>query len=237
MKPNETGGQTMGRTRIVTWTGIVAAGAVATVAMLPSEGLLDRWTVLLAFCALAALSGGRTVRIPGLSVQATVSDLYVFGSLFALPAVAAPLVALAGTAGAVFGPTRRPISIRTLYNLAAIPLSVAAASSAFSAIAGAWPSKAGLVGAGFLAAVVYYVVNVGLVAAAIRLETGRSMISTYASVGKWSGVACLVSLIAGAGLFFAMEGVGLIGLVPGLSVAVPMSSFFEKVARVATPLG
>ncbi len=226
----------MNRTRIVSWTCVVAAAAIAAAAMLPSDGLLDSWTVLAAFCALAALSGGRTVRIPGLNVQASVSDLYVFGSLFALPALAAPLVALAGTAGSVFGPARRPLSIRTLYNLAAIPLSVAAAASAFNAIAGDSPSKAVLVVAGFVAAVIYHTANVGLVAAAIRLETGRTMWKTFASVGTWSGVACLVSLIAGAGLYFAMEGVGLIGLVPGLSVALPMSTFFEKAARAVTSI-
>ena len=226
----------MERTRMRTLTVLVVAAAATSVAMLPSEGLLDRWAVLAAFGALAALAGGRTVRIPGVNVQATVSDLYVFGSLFAHPAVAAPLVALAGTAGAVFGPSRRAISIRTVYNLAAIPLSVAAASTAFHAVVGASPSNAFLVVAGFLAAVVYHFVNVGLVALAIRFETGRSLITTFASVGTWSAVACLVSLIAGAGLFFTMEGVGLIGLIPGLSVALPLSTFFEKVARVSAPV-
>ena len=226
----------MPRARILTWTGLVVAGAVAAVAMLPSEGLRDRWTVLLTFCALAALAGGRTIRIPGLKVQATVSDLYVFGSLFALPALAAPIVALAGTAGAVFGPSRRALSIRALFNLAAIPFSVAAAAVAFHAVADPFQTKAALVGAGFAAAAVYHLLNVGLVAVAIRLETGRKLVTIVASVGTWSGVACVVSLIAGAGLFFALEGVGLIGLIPGLSVALPLSTFFEKVGRLAAPV-
>lgn len=220
----------MTRTTLLAWTALVAVTSIVAGAALPAASLLDRWPVLGALVALAVLAAGRTVRLPGVHVQVTVSDLYVFCALFCLPAAAAPIVAFAGTAAAVLGPRARKPSLRTVFNLAAVPLSASAAAAAFQAVAETPVlSGEGFVG-GLVAATVYHAVNLTLVAIAIRLEAHRPVWNTLRSVGGWTGIACLTSLVAGAGLALTITGIGTIGLVTGAAVTAPLAAYAEKAA-------
>ena len=212
---------------LVAWTVLVGAASIAMISLLPSANLLDNWASMLGLLLLAVVAGPRTIRFPGLKVQATVSDLYVFGALFALPSVAVPLVALAATCGAVLGPGHRPFSLRTVFNLFAVPMSAGVAAFVFQLI----PSTGSAFGPALVAAIVFHALNAATVSVAIRLETGRGLATTLRAVGGWSTVACLASLFAAGGLYLALEGLGPIGLIPGMSVILPISSFLERAAQ------
>lgn len=215
---------------VVGWTLAVAGAAVVTASLLPSAGLREGWVAVLGLILLAMVAGNKTIRFPALKVRATASDLYVFVALFALPAIAVPLVALAATSAAVLGPRRPRFSIRTVFNLFAVPLAAGVAAAVYHLMPSLDSSP---FGPALVAVAVFHAVNCVTVSVAIRLETGRSLVSTLCAVGGWSSIACLASLFAAGGLYLALEGLGPIGLVPGLSVVLPFLSFLERSAEAS----
>jgi hypothetical protein len=207
--------------------GTVVA-AFVSIALLPAAGLFEQPLTLALFVALAAAVGTRSVRMPNLRMQVTASDIFVFCALVAMVPMAAPLVALASVAGAEMRRGRRPFSIRTLFNLAAVPLSMSVAAFVFIGVGGESGNPTRFILPLLAAAVVYPVVNIALAAAAIRLETGRSWSTICKQSISCVLVSSLTSALLGAGLLLVLLEIGPWGLVIGVVPAVPIAAYLRS---------
>ena len=166
------------------YVALVDLAAVAALALLPLTGLVDRAGTVLLLAALAAAVGARPIRIARLRVQVGAFDLFVFGGLLTMAPLAAPLVALAGVIGATLGPHRRPLSMRTAFNLGAVPLSASLAALTFSALlTDGSRDLAELVVPLLVATALYFLANTALAAVAIAVETRRNFFVAWGRVG------------------------------------------------------
>jgi hypothetical protein len=142
--------------------------------------------------------------------------------------LAAPLVALASVAGAELGPRRRPFSIRTLFNLGAVPLSMSMAAFVFIGVGGEPGSPTSSILPLLVAAVVYPLANLALAAAAIRLETGRGWFGVCRQSISCVLVSSLSSALLGTGLLLVLMETGPVGLVVGVVPAVPIAAYLRS---------
>lgn len=196
----------------------VGAAAAATLAAMFADGLPRPPDTLLILVAFAAAAGARPVRIPGLGIEMTPTHPFILVGLAALGPLAAALIALAGIVGAAIGRARKSAGIRLVFNLAAVVLSTGAASQAFFGLDGHLgqldvETVRALAGA----AVTFFLVNTGLVTAAIVLEKRQGFVATWRRTFLWS----VWSYAAGLGAALAMLPLldGAIAWV--LAVAVP----------------
>jgi len=220
---------------------LVAAVGIAGLAgtiLLPNDGLRERALALALLLALAALAGSRSVRIPGLRIQITAADVFTFCALATLAPVATPLVALAGVLGAMAGPRRRPLSVRTVFNLGAVTLSAAAAARVFVMFGGTTDVASGHNAVILLAsAAVFLAVNLALVAAVVRLETGREALLTIATIAPCAAVACLTSSLLALGLALTLASIGAPAAVLGLLCTGPLVTYFRAHKKRLENLG
>jgi hypothetical protein len=207
--------------------GTVVA-AFISIALLPAAGIFEQPVTLSLLVALAAAVGSRSVHIPYLKMQVTASDIFVFCALVAIAPMAAPLVALASVVGAVLGRGRRPFSIRTVFNLGAVPLSMAAAVFLFLGAGGEAGNPTGSILPLLVAAIVYPLFNMALAATAIRLETGRSWFSICKQSISCVLVSSLSSALLGAGLLLVLIEIGPLGLILGVVPALPIAAYLRS---------
>jgi hypothetical protein len=224
----ERGDPTMDQISLRFLTLAVAAAAILSIALLPAEGFREEPLALLLLLLLAAGCGMRATHVSYLRIRVTVSDLFVFCALTAFAPMAAPLVALAGVAAAELGPSSRPLSLRTVFNLCAVPLSAATGAWVFVTLGGREALQLSeIMGRLLLSGLAYFAVNLGLVALAVHLETRRSILSTCLSFGPWTAVSCLTSLLLGAGLVLVFESLGPLGLALGVVATGPVAAYSE----------
>lgn len=220
------------------YTGLVDAAALVVLVLASSEGFGDRIGTLLTLIVLSILVGSRPVRVPALHVQVVALDLFVLCAIVALSAPAAPLVGLAGVASAVLGPARRPLSIRTAFNLGAIPLAAGLAALAYGPLLSEGTPLLGRYGLPLLAATaVYFLVNTALAALAIAVERRRNVLAVWWGYAPWNAAATLTSMLVGLGLAILLGTIGPAVLVLGLVAAIPLLSQGKLEAAGSRPAG
>jgi hypothetical protein len=206
----------------------VGIGALAGTALLPRGDLAESAPTLMLLLALAGLAGSRSVRIPGLRIQVTAADMFTFCALATLQPAATPLVALAGVLGAMIGPRRRPLSLRTVFNLGSVTVSAAAAAHVYTMLGGTTSALSGHASLVLLTcAAVFLATNLALVAAAVRLETGRGVVLTITTVTPCAAVACLTSALLAMGMSLTLAGLGPLAAFLGLACTGPLVAYFK----------
>ena len=207
----------------------VATGAVLVLVALPREGLVEHpWTVLL-LASLAALVGGRPVRIPKLKTEVIATHPFVFCSLAAFGPLAAVLTSLMGVLGATAGRQERPKMIRLVFNVGAVVLSTALAHLAFLFLggtpgAGAVDLILPLTGA----TLAYFLGNTGLVAVDIALEKNRGLLATWLGSFRWTTVSFFTGLTLAVGLLIVLEVLGPWGLALGVPPCWLLLAFYHS---------
>jgi putative nucleotidyltransferase with HDIG domain len=157
---------------------VLAGGlAIGHSARLLDPSSFNIYTALLA--ALTIASGQFAIKVPGRPVTVSVSEVFVFASVLLFgPAVPVLTVAIDGLWMSIRQRDRR--LYRTLFNIAEPAISTWAAAEVFLAVAGVGtgtPLSTGmprLVPATIAMAGVFFILNSGLNACAVALETGTS---------------------------------------------------------------
>jgi len=209
----------------------VDALALVSIALLATGRLLERPLTLLVLLAMAAAVGARSIRIPRLGVRVVAADVFVLFALVALTPAAAPLIALASMLGAAATTGDRFLSIKTAFNVGAVPLSMAAGAWAFVALGGVAGSTLPAVLPLLAAAVVYALINVPLTATAAHLGTGQSWSEICRQSVGLALVSNITSALLGSSLLLVWSVVGPVGLALGLVPLAPLEQYIRLRAR------
>ena len=205
-------------------TVIVARASLA----LPSTPHIIAW---LFFAALAIIEGRFALKIPGINAQMSVSDTFfvasamLFGPAPATVAIALDSLAISYMRGNRWG--------RVLFNFSAAPVSFWVASQAFFWVLGAGPLYDSPISADrvlaplALMALVYFVLNSGLIAIAIGLEKKTSPLKVWRS---HLGVVSLNFFAAGSAAFFLFVVVHYVSVI-ALAAVVPLFAIFHVAMR------
>jgi hypothetical protein len=141
---------------------------------------------------------------------------------------AGPLVALAGVAGSLFGPNRRPFSMRTAFNLGALPLSASAAAVIFAGLGGAaGAAPTSLVVPILSASAVFLACNASLAVIAVALETPERIDAMWARAFCWNAVACVSCMVTAVGVAEFCDALGYGALSLGIFPTIPMVAYFR----------
>jgi hypothetical protein len=207
----------------------VLATALPVVAATSAIDAPIRGDALVLLVALAAIAGAHPVRISSLRCELTATHPAIFCAMAALGPSAAVLTAAAGVLGAaVARKGKGPGGLRLAYNLAAVSLSAAAAAWTFHLSGGRPGDPLGTaLGPLTAAAITYFFVNSGLVAAAIALETRRSLPSSWVSSLGWTVPSYFTGLTVAALLLLVLETLGPRGLVLGIPPIWLLVSFYR----------
>ena len=176
-------------------TSVIVAGLVVVLHSLYSLYLQPvgyEWFVL---AGLTLLSGSFTVKVPTIPARLSVSETFVFAAVLLFgPPAATMIVALDSLIISlwIFRKSRR--AERVLFNLAAPAIAVWIAANIFFLIAGIPPLAhqsrpiLGLVFPLLVLAVVYFLLNSWLIAAAVALEQRRSTVVVWRRNFLWLSV-------------------------------------------------
>lgn len=205
------------------YVAAVDLAALVLLAIFPATGLKEAPGTLALLVILVAILGLRPARIRSLKIQVAALDLFILSALLMLDPLAAPLVALAGVLGAVFGPGRRPFSIRAVFNLGVVPLSASLAALTYVRLIGDPTDPNAAYAIPLVAATaVYFLVNTVLAALAVSLETKRNPFLVWTGFGPWNGVSTLTSMVMAIGMFVLMDVFGPFVLLIGLIISIPI---------------
>ena len=208
---------------IKAYVAMVDLAALALLALYPAAGLKDNPGTLVLLLVLVAVLGMRPVRIRSLKIQVAALDLFVLSALVLLDPKTAPLIALVGVIAAVFGPGRRPMSIRAAFNLGVVPLSASLAALTYVRLIGDATDDAARYAIPLVAATaVYFIVNTVLAALAVALETKKNLFSVWIGFGPWNGVSTLASMVMAIGLAVLVGSFGPLVLLIGLIISIPI---------------
>lgn len=211
---------------------ILVLGVTATaLPVVAASSMLDppiRGDALALLVALAAVAGAYPVRISSLRCELTATHPAIFCAIAVLGPSAAVLTAAAGVLGAAFARQGKGPGVRLAYNLAAVSLSAAGAAWTFHLFGGRSgdPLSAAL-GPLAAAATTYFLLNSGLVAAAIALETHRSLAASWTSSLSWTMPSYFTGLTVAALLLLVLETLGPRGLVLGIPPIWLLVSFYR----------
>ena len=221
-----------------TYVGLVDAAALLALFLVPHDGLGRRPGTLLTLLVLSLLIGLKPVRVPALRIQIVALDLFVLCALITLAPLAAPLVALVAVASAVLGPGRRPLSMRTAFNLGVIPLSASAAALTYGRFVTETMSMVERHAVPLLAATAaYFVVNTALTAVAIALDTRRNVFAVWWGYALWNGASTFACMLMALGLAVMMTALGPAVLVLGLVAVLPILAQGKLKAMEAATAG
>jgi hypothetical protein len=210
----------------------VDAAAVAALVALPSAGLGRRIGAFLLLIALAGVVGTRSIRIQGIRMLLSPLDLFVLCALMTVAPAAAPLVALAGVGGSLIGRNRRPLSMRTAFNLGALPLSASAAAVVFVGLGGtAGAAPTWLVVPILSASVAFLACNAALAAIAVALETPERLNVEWARAFGCNAVASVSCMVAAVGVAEFCDALGFGALSLALFPTIPILAFFRMSRR------
>lgn len=215
--------------RLITYVLAVAAAAgAATIAVLHLGGPATNPGVLPILIGIALLAGARPVRLPALRAELTATHPAMLCALAALGPAPALATSLAGLIGATVSRRRPGSALRLALNGAMLLLSTAGAAWTFGALGGA-PGRdvSSIVGPLAAATAVYFVLNTGLVAAAIALEQGSSFVERWMVSFSWTGAACFAGYTLAVGMLVVLESLGPWGLALGLPPAWLIVAFYR----------
>ena len=188
----------------------------------------DPWVGTFLLATLVALAGATPVRIPAMRTTITATDPFVFTAIAAFGPLPACVVALAGVLGSALGRDRNRQPMRLAFNLGNVVLTTAVASIGYL-LAGGEPGTAvsGQIWPLVLATTVYFVLNTGLVAGAVVIDTGREFLPTWRESSLWTGVSAYAGLTLAAGLLVLLEVVGPSGLALGVPPCWLLAAFYR----------
>jgi putative nucleotidyltransferase with HDIG domain len=174
------------RSTLYVWGAILAGVAVVAYSVhdVLSKPLATEWIVLL---ALTAVSGWATLRIPAMPISFSIADTFtMMAALLVGPAAGATVAAADGLVLSFRLVNDRRSLDRVLFNIACQAIPIWVAARIYFAIAGpSAPRPAGPLGALLLLAlltvfgVLVFGLNTGMVATAISLERGGSVVSIW----------------------------------------------------------
>jgi len=214
------------------FTAAVVLAGVASVGLLPTEGLSAAAATLAVLMVLSVVVGSLSVRIPGTGLSVTATDVFVFVALAGETAIAAPLVAAAGTLGTEILSKRRRSLLRAVFNVATVP-AAASAASWLSVLALRSPETLSLDRSVvvLVGAVLYLAVNLLLVASAVALEGRRGFLATVAAAGPWTLVSVLASAFVALGLGTLSQSLGAAAPFLGLALVPLITAYFRVEAQ------
>ena len=210
----------------------VDAAALASIALLGAERILDRPLTLLALVALAAIISTRPISLPSFGLKIVAADVFMLFALLALAPAAAPLVALASVLGVTATRGVRFLSIKTAFNAGALPLSMAAGAGAFIAMGGTHSSPLPAVVPLLAAALAYALTNVVLTATVIYLKSGTSLLEICRQSVVVAVVSSVTSALLGTGMLLVVSSVGLPSLLLTLIPLVPLQQYHRAYANL-----
>jgi len=206
----------------------VTATALPVVAATGAINSPVRGDALALLVALAAVAGAHPVRISSLRCELTATHPAIFCALAALGPSAAILAAVAGVLGAAVARRGKGSVLRLAYNLAAVSLATASAAWTFHVLGGRpGDPLSAILGPLAAAATVYFLVNSGLVAAAIALEMQRSFQASWVSSLSWTVPSYFTGLTVAALLLLVLETLGPRGLVLGIPPIWLLVAFYR----------
>lgn len=174
----------------VSAAGLLVVGHCIT--MLLASPIGWEWVVL---AGLTLLSGSFTVRVPSFQARISVSETFVFTSVLLFGTCAGTLTVALDTLVAALSSRRRAREpLRVLFNLASASLSIFAASHLFYFLSGVEPLSLAptkvpellwpLVGM----TTVHFLLNSGLVAAALATERSDSAFAIWRKIFPWLSI-------------------------------------------------
>jgi hypothetical protein len=206
---------------------LVGLAALASYAAAPGGTFGDPATVLL-LLGLTALAGARPVRIPSLRVEFVGTHPFVLCTLAVLGARPAMLAALAGVLGAALVRERQAHPLRMSFNLAAVPLSTAAAAQVFVAFGGSTATTLPNMLAPLAAATTsYFVANSALVSIAVTMERGLSFGEVWRESFLWTVTSYLTGFSVAVALLLVFRTIGPWALVLGVPPAWLFAGFYR----------
>ena len=216
----------------------VALAAGTAMTFVSWSGLGDKPVALAALMIIALITGARPVRIPKLKVELVVMELFLFTAMLALAPAAAPLVALASVCGAMFGPRRRPFSIRTVFNIASFVLSAALATLVFeSMLASGNPTPAAYGLPLAAAGLVFFLTNTGLAGIVISLHGSDSFFRVWGRSCALTAAPTVTGAVLAVGFASLLIATGPAVLIAGLVVSLPLTAYDRQQALRAEQLG
>jgi hypothetical protein len=202
---------------------VVDLAALAMLAFFPAHDLTGSLANLLILLALIAILGAQPIRIQSLRIQVAALDLFILSTLLLVDPLAAPLVALVGVAAAVFGPGRRPMSLRTVFNLGVVPLSASVAAVIYLKLVGEGSDPMARFALPLAAATAaYFLVNTILAAVPAAIESRKDIFTAWLGIGPWNGVSTLASMVMAIGLAVLVQAFGPGVLALGLLISIPI---------------
>ena len=182
---------------------IIVADSLRQMLLVPPGA---EWVIL---AALTLLTGSFTVRVPSLPAKISVSETFVFTSVLLFGPAAGTITVVLDTLVISFWmkPASRS-TLRVLFNATAPAVAIRAASEAFFLLAGIEPgaiareSVSQVIAPTFAFALLYFLINTGLVAGALAVERGESPIRIWlnsfpsVSLTYFAGASIALLLVA-----------------------------------------
>ena len=210
------------------YVATVIAGAALAVSTLPTAAPLSDPAALAVLAALSMIAGWNPIRFRGHGAEATPTHPMILCALAGMGAHPALLVAVVGVFAAVFLRRKRALPIRTLFNLASVVASTAVAAHLFYAsggVAGVWEKM--LPWPLVIATSGYFLMNTGLVAAAITIERAKAFSKVWRKNFRWTAASYFSGLTLALGMLVALEKFGVAGLAIGLPAVWLLTGFYS----------
>jgi signal transduction histidine kinase/CheY-like chemotaxis protein len=215
--------------RLLILVALVDALALVSLVALFGERVQDPWAGTFLLATLIALAGATPVRVPGIKSSVTVTEPFMLTALAAYGPFPACLVATAGVLGSMLGRSSRGRPVNVAFNLGNVVCSTALASVAYLTIGGVPGTPFGAQAFPMVVATtVFFLVNTGLVSAAVALDTGRSITATWRASSLWMAVSTYASLPIAAGLLYLLEIAGPSGLALGVPPCWLLAAFYRS---------
>lgn len=196
---------------------LLVAATVLAGALLPwaLPGSTSEPVLLAALGLLAAVSGLRHVKPPGRGIWFVPTDAFVLAGVATVGGRAACAVALAGLLGMMCGLIGRLAAERIVFNVGAVLLATVASAACFVSVE-ARPV------AYVAASLAFFLVNTGLVAAAVALHRRNAWGATWRATflpaaPRFAAAALLGAVLVGLATWHPL-GVLALGWIPGLSL-------------------
>jgi len=172
------------------FAAVIAAGLTATASSVAELFLYPPPSSWLALAALTALTGSFTIRVPTVPVRISVSDAFVVASVLLFGTSTATVIVALDSVVAVFSGKGRRSTLQSIFNLSTTPLAIWIAAHTFYWLTNAPPGAQSLVvteilGPLFVLALLYFLVNTGLVAVALGFERGANPWSIWREHFPW----------------------------------------------------
>ncbi|HXV75172.1 MAG TPA: ATP-binding protein [Candidatus Polarisedimenticolaceae bacterium] len=218
----------MNRRRLSRLVVLVDLLAVGSFALLFGRHGNPDWSGTFLLATLIALAGATPVRLPGMKTSVSATDPFLLTALAAFGPVSACIVASAGVVGSTVARESGRHVRHIAFNLGNVVLSTALASAVYLALGGSpgaptaaqvWPL--------LFAATVYFLLNTGLVTAAISIDGRRPFLATWRESGLWMAVTTYGGLTLAVGLLHVLQVAGPSGLALGVPPCWLLAAFYR----------